>query len=60
VLTLGDGEAMVVAAQAGLGLTQVPYYMAEHALRDGSLVELLSHQRPAPDPIAAVVQFIAY
>jgi LysR family transcriptional regulator, regulator for bpeEF and oprC len=38
-LTLDDGEALVAAARAGLGVTQVPSYMADDALASGELVE---------------------
>jgi len=54
-LRLSDGEAMVQAALLGLGLTQVPHYMATDALADGRLVELLPSLRPADMPISAVV-----
>lgn len=54
VMRLGDGEAMVQAAVTGLGITQVPAYMAEQALKRGRLVEVLSRYRPDPEPIALV------
>ena len=53
-LTLDDSEALVAAALAGLGVTQVPSYMADDALASGELVEVLPHLRPHPDPIHAV------
>ena len=53
-LTLDDSEALVAAARAGLGVTQVPSYMAYDALASGELVEVLPHLRPRPDPIHAV------
>lgn len=53
-LTLDDSESLVAAARAGLGVTQVPSYVAEDALASGELVEVLSHLRPHPDPIHAV------
>jgi DNA-binding transcriptional LysR family regulator len=53
-LTLEDGEALVAAACAGLGVTQVPSYIAEDALASGELVELLPHLRAHPVPIHAV------
>jgi DNA-binding transcriptional LysR family regulator len=53
-LTLDDGEAIVAAARAGLGMTQVPSYMADDAVASGELVEVLPHLRPHPDPIHAV------
>ncbi len=53
-LTLDDGEALVAAARAGLGVTQVPSYMAEDALASGELVEVLPHLRAEAVPIQAV------
>ncbi len=40
-MRLGDGEALVQAAAAGLGLLQVPTYLAEHEVKRGRLVEIL-------------------
>lgn len=51
---MDEGEALVAAAVAGLGLAQVPGYMAEDALRTGALVEVLAAFRPAPLPISIV------
>lgn len=51
---LGDGEALVQAAAAGLGLIQAPKYMAEHEVKRGRLVEILQRYRPAPLPISLV------
>jgi DNA-binding transcriptional LysR family regulator len=53
-LRLSDGEALVSAAIAGVGLMQVPHYMTEAALADGRLVECLAEFRPAPVPISIV------
>lgn len=50
-----DGEGMVAAAIAGLGLAQVPDYMASEALRQGTLVEVLPQARPAPMDISVVM-----
>ncbi len=47
-------EAMVQAAIHGMGLIQVPDYIAEDALASGDLVELLPTMRPPPMPISAV------
>ncbi|WP_298235365.1 LysR family transcriptional regulator [uncultured Azohydromonas sp.] len=55
VARTNDGEGMVEAARLGLGLCQVPDYMAAAALARGELVELLPHCRPEPLPISAVV-----
>lgn len=51
---VGDGEAMVAAAVGGMGLIQVPDYIAQDALDRGDLVEVLPSLRPAPMPISAV------
>lgn len=51
---LGDGEALMQAAAAGLGLIQVPNYMAERDVKRGRLVEVLRGYRPAPLPISLV------
>jgi len=51
---LGDGEALVQAAVAGLGIIQVPSYLAEHEVKRGRLVEILSRYRPGPLPISLV------
>ena len=53
-LRLSEGEAMVQAAVHGMGVIQVPDYIAEDALACGALVELLPSMRPAPMPISAV------
>jgi LysR family transcriptional regulator, regulator for bpeEF and oprC len=50
-LRLGDGEAMVEAAAAGLGLAQAPDYMMFDALSTGRVVEVLPRFRPTPLPI---------
>lgn len=54
VARVNDGEGMVEAARLGLGLCQVPDYMAAAALARGELVELLADRRPAPMPISVV------
>ncbi|HSV45756.1 MAG TPA: LysR family transcriptional regulator [Ramlibacter sp.] len=53
-MRLGDGEALVQAAAAGMGLVQVPSYIAEQQVRRGKLVEVLQAYRPAPQPISLV------
>jgi DNA-binding transcriptional LysR family regulator len=53
-LQLGDGEAIVRAAAMGLGIAQVPDYMAEDELARGELVQLLPELAPAPMAISAV------
>lgn len=51
---LNEGEGLVSAACAGLGLVQVPHYMAEDALKSGALEEVLVPYRPKPTPIFVV------
>ncbi|MCL7943644.1 LysR family transcriptional regulator [Marinobacter sp. ATCH36] len=51
---LGDGEALIDAAIAGLGLIQVPDYMAVDAVADGRLKEVLEIFRPSALPISVV------
>ncbi len=53
-ISIDDGEAMVAAVQAGLGVAQVPHYMAEKELAAGQIVEVLTPFRPAAEPIFAV------
>ena len=54
-LRVNDGEAIIEAARLGAGLAQIPDYMVEGALADGSLVEILAAFRTAPLPISIVV-----
>jgi LysR family transcriptional regulator, regulator for bpeEF and oprC len=49
-----DGEALVAAAVAGLGLVHVPSYMAEQDVGRGRLVEVLDSMRPPLMPISIV------
>lgn len=51
---INDGEGLVSAAAAGLGLVQVPDYMAADALEAGTLQEVLREFRPGPMPISIV------
>ena len=51
---IGEGEAMVQAAIGGMGVIQVPDYIAQDALDRGELVELLPTMRPPAMPISAV------
>lgn len=53
-MRLGDGEALIQAAAAGLGLVQTPTYLAEHEVKRGKLVEILQKYRPPPLPISLV------
>ena len=52
---VNDGEGMVAAAVAGLGLAQVPDYMAADELANGALVEVMASHRPATMAISAVM-----
>jgi len=51
---LNDGEGLVIAAAAGLGLVQAPDIMAAEALAAGALEEVLPGYRPKPMPISIV------
>lgn len=53
-VVVNDGEGMVEAARNDAGLAQVPCFMAEDAIADGSLVEVLSAYAPQPQPISLV------
>ncbi len=50
-VVVDEGEALVAAAAAGLGITQVPDYIAEPELRAGALREVLAAHRPPATPI---------
>jgi DNA-binding transcriptional LysR family regulator len=54
VAVFDDGEAIVAAVVASMGLAQVPDYMAADALRRGEVVEVLKRHRPPPLQIAIV------
>lgn len=54
VRIVDDGEGLVSAACAGLGLVQVPEIMAEDALRAGRLEEVLPGYRLPAEPISVV------
>jgi LysR family transcriptional regulator, regulator for bpeEF and oprC len=49
-----DGEGLVAAAVAGLGLVQVPDYLGQPAVARRRLREALADFRPAPVPISLV------
>ena len=51
---LNEGEGLVSAASAGLGLVQVPDVIAEDAVKAGALEEVLAAHRPKPMPISVV------
>ena len=54
-LRFNDGEALVRAAQLGLGLAQVPDYMVADDIAARRVVEVLPTFRPATMPIYAVM-----
>lgn len=54
LLRLGDGEALIQAAAAGLGIIQAPTYFARQEAERGRLVEILRTHTPAPLPISLV------
>ena len=45
-LTVNNGEALMRAAEAGLGIAQVPSFMLGDALASGRLVEILTDRPP--------------
>jgi DNA-binding transcriptional LysR family regulator len=49
-----DGEGLVCAAGAGLGLIQAPDIIAEDAVQAGALEEVLKSNRLRPEPISVV------
>ncbi len=53
-LTIDDGEAVGRSAIAGLGISQMPGYMAGVALAQGLLTEVLRDYRPPEVPITAL------
>jgi len=53
-VVMNDGEALVVAAAEGMGLAQVPDYMAVNELRRGRVAEVLKRYRAPPLPISLV------
>ncbi|MBK4736499.1 LysR family transcriptional regulator [Noviherbaspirillum pedocola] len=53
-VVINDGEGMVEAARHDAGLTQVPRVMAEDAIANGSLVEVLPACAPPPQPISLI------
>jgi DNA-binding transcriptional LysR family regulator len=54
-LSVASGESMVAAAQAGLGLIQLPRYHAQE--RQPALVEVLVDYRPAPTPVSLLYPY---
>lgn len=53
-MTCNSGEALVAAAAAGLGITQVAEYYAQSQIQQGELVEVLTPYKTAGYRISAV------
>jgi len=53
-LTIDDGEAVGETAMLGIGISQMPKFMAINALREGILEEILFDYRPPEVPFTAV------
>ncbi|MEO1147642.1 MAG: LysR family transcriptional regulator [Cyanobacteria bacterium J06638_22] len=53
-LTIDDGEAVGKSAIAGVGISQMPGYIAAEALEQGLLHEVLQDYRPPDVPITAL------
>lgn len=51
-IAVNAAESYISAAYMGLGLVQLPRYHAEHALRSGTLVEVLNTFLPTPSPVS--------
>lgn len=54
-VSVNDGDGIVQAMRAGLGIAQVPHYFVERLVASGEVVELLPSCRPPPMPISAVM-----
>lgn len=53
-LTIDDGEAVGQAAILGMGISQMPGFMATNALTEGKLEEVLADYRPPEVPFTAL------
>jgi DNA-binding transcriptional LysR family regulator len=51
---IGDGEAMILAAVAGIGLCQMPRCLFEDDIKAGRLIEVLGDFEPEPVEVHAV------
>lgn len=49
-----DGETLAELCAEGVGLTQLPHFIARDWLRDGRLKTLFPHYRPADNGVFAV------
>lgn len=54
VLTVTGTETLIAAAQAGLGIAQIPRYRLAADLAAGHMIELLPDTKPTPSPLAAL------
>jgi LysR family transcriptional regulator for bpeEF and oprC len=54
ILTIDDGEAVGQAAMLGIGISQMPGFMAINALQEGILEEILVDYRPPSVPFTAL------
>ncbi len=59
-LNSDDGAFLIDAATQGLGVTRVPDFMVEAALKSGELVRVLEHSKPDPKGIFAVYPATKY
>ncbi len=53
-IAVNDAEAYLTCGLRGVGLLQLPRFMAVPHLRSGALVEVLPRWKPRPMPISAV------
>ncbi|WP_233838061.1 LysR family transcriptional regulator [Paraburkholderia sp. ZP32-5] len=53
-LAANDGDAYLQCGLQGLGIIQVPHFLAYSHLQSGRLVEVLAPWRPMPFPVSAV------
>jgi LysR family transcriptional regulator for bpeEF and oprC len=53
-LAANDGDAYLQCGLQGLGIIQVPHFLAFSHLQSGALVEVLEQARPKPFPVSAV------
>ena len=53
-ITVTGTETLIAAAQAGLGIAQIPRYRLAADLAAGRMIELLPDTKPTPSPLAAV------
>ncbi|QIE26265.1 HTH-type transcriptional regulator PgrR (plasmid) [Caballeronia sp. SBC1] len=53
-LAANDGDAYLQCGLQGLGIIQVPHFLASAHLQSGALVEVLEKWRPMPFPISAL------